>query len=190
MNITESRFCTECGRNFQMEDLLQFQQHLVCAECKPGFAQRLRQGVALSRSMKYGGFWIRFVARLLDGVIMGGTNFAIGLLFAALFRNSALAGISVLLGLLIGFTYEVWFVARFGATPGKMIFRLKIVTPDGGPISTGRAIARYFGYWLDAITLAIGYVIAAFDDQKRALHDHICATRVIHDQGSNAITVP
>ena len=189
MNITESRFCTECGRNFQVEDLLAYQEHLVCAECKPGFAQRLRQGVALSRSMEYGGFWVRFAARLLDGVIMGGTNFAIGLLFAALVRSSALAAISALLGLAIGFAYEVWFVAHFGATPGKMVFRLKVVTPDGGPISTGRAIGRYFGYWLDGITLLIGYVIAAFDDQKRALHDHICGTRVIHDQLSSAVTI-
>ena len=107
MNITESRFCTECGRNFQVEDLLAYQEHLVCAECKPGFAQRLRQGVALSRSMEYGGFWVRFAARLLDGVIMGGTNFAIGLLFAALVKSSALAAISALLGLAIGFAYEV-----------------------------------------------------------------------------------
>ena len=32
---------------------------------------------------------------------------------------------------------------------------------------------------LSIVMLGIGYLIAAFDDQKRTLHDHICDTRVI-----------
>jgi uncharacterized RDD family membrane protein YckC len=41
-------------------------------------------------------------------------------------------------------------------------------------------VGRYFAQWISAIILAIGYIMAAFDDQKRALHDRICETRVIH----------
>ena len=46
--------------------------------------------------------------------------------------------------------------------------------------ATGRAVGRYFAQWLSAFILYIGYIIAGFDSEKRALHDHICDTRVIY----------
>jgi uncharacterized RDD family membrane protein YckC len=60
-----------------------------------------------------------------------------------------------------------------------MALDLKVVRPDGGPISLGRAVGRYFAKIVSGIILAIGYIIAGFDDQKRALHDMMCDTRVI-----------
>ena len=41
-----------------------------------------------------------------------------------------------------------------------------------------RAIGRHFSEWLSSI-LFIGYIMAAFDEEKRALHDRICGTRVV-----------
>jgi uncharacterized RDD family membrane protein YckC len=67
----------------------------------------------------------------------------------------------------------------YGATPGKMALGLKIVRPDGGPISAGRAVGRYFAEILSALTLMIGYMMAGWDSEKRALHDRIADTRVI-----------
>jgi uncharacterized RDD family membrane protein YckC len=189
MDASDSLFCTECGKSFDSENLLRYQGHMVCAECKPVFAQRVRQGASLYPRMEYGGFWIRFAARLIDGIIIGGLNFTLSLLLAAYTRNVFAAVIVPVFGLLAVFIYDVWFIARLGATPGKMVFQLRVVTENGGRISTGRAIARYFGYWLDSLTLAIGYVIAAFDDQKRALHDHLCGTRVIKDEAWNPVAV-
>lgn len=78
------------------------------------------------------------------------------------------------------FGYYVYFWSKHGATPGKMALGLKVVTPDGGPISVGRSFGRYFGYILDSFTLLIGFIMAGFDDEKRTLHDRICNTRVIH----------
>jgi uncharacterized RDD family membrane protein YckC len=46
-------------------------------------------------------------------------------------------------------------------------------------VDLGRAFGRYFGKLLSAIILGIGYIMAAFDSEKRALHDMICDTRVI-----------
>ena len=44
----------------------------------------------------------------------------------------------------------------------------------------GRATGRYFAHFLSSFTLGIGYLIAAFDNEKRALHDHVCDTRVVY----------
>ena len=77
--------------------------------------------------------------------------------------------------------YEVYFLTTKGATPGKLILNLKVIRSDGGPISAGRAAGRYFASVLSSLTFGIGYIIAGIDDQKRAMHDHICDTRVIRN---------
>jgi uncharacterized RDD family membrane protein YckC len=56
---------------------------------------------------------------------------------------------------------------------------LKVVRPDGEKISYARACGRFFAEFVSSLTLAIGYIIAAFDGEKRSLHDRICDTRVI-----------
>ena len=42
------------------------------------------------------------------------------------------------------------------------------------------AVGRYFAKFLSSITLCIGFIIAAFESEKRSLHDHICGTRVVY----------
>lgn len=151
----------------------------------------------------YGGFWIRFLARLIDGIIVGIANAIIRIPFMLLFGLGAgglgrgrglgdgmifgpamagLLGISTLIGLAIGVAYEVYFLSAHGATPGKMALGLKVIRADGGPISPMLALARYFASWVSAVILMIGYIMAAFDAEKRALHDRICETRVIHSR--------
>ena len=75
--------------------------------------------------------------------------------------------------------YSTFFLGKFGATPGKMVFKLAVVDSSGGKISYGRAFGRSCAEVLSQMICSIGYIIAAFDDEKRALHDHICNTRVI-----------
>ncbi len=50
---------------------------------------------------------------------------------------------------------------------------------DGTPLSTGRIIGRHFAEMISNMILCIGYMMAGWDDEKRALHDRICDTRVI-----------
>ena len=57
--------------------------------------------------------------------------------------------------------------------------RLKIVRPDGAPITYLRAFGRYFAEILSTLILFIGFMMAGWDEEKRALHDRICDTRVI-----------
>lgn len=186
-------FCSQCRRAFPTAEMARFGEQWVCAECKPMFAQRLREGVTVPGRVAYGGFWIRFGARLLDGLLLFAVNalLSLPLVFYATKANTpqpqaapppaffALTCLTYLLQFATQAAYEIYFIGRSGATPGKMACRLRVVRGDGSKLTYGRATGRYFANLLSAFTFGIGYVIAAFDDQKRALHDHVCDTRVV-----------
>jgi uncharacterized RDD family membrane protein YckC len=57
---------------------------------------------------------------------------------------------------------------------------LKIVRPDGERITYARAFGRYFAERLSILIVWVGYMMAGWDEEKRALHDRIADTRVIH----------
>ena len=69
-----------------------------------------------------------------------------------------------------------------GATLGKMALGLRIVRVDGTQLSFGRATARHFAKYMvtPMVPLAIGYIMAAFTNRKRALHDILADTLVIY----------
>lgn len=194
---SSTRFCTECGRPFRQSELIPFGNSFVCATCKEVFAHKLREGVNAGSALRYGGFWIRFVALLIDAAILGTVSILLSMVGALVFFRGmvpgvpgaslaysgifiAYQGVMFLINLAIGISYSVYFWTRYGATPGKLALRLKVITSRGGPISVPLAIARYFAYYVSVFTLGIGYIMAGLDPQKRALHDRICDTRVIH----------
>jgi len=181
--------CTMCNRIVPPDEAIEYQGTYVCAECKPEFVQRLKEGVPLS-AMVYAGFWIRLVAFLVDGLILAVVGCGIGLASVAavfpFFGSDIEGGLGIAFQLLnylvsftVGCTYYTFFVGRYGATPGKMLLRLRIVRPDGSKLTYWRAFGRYWATMVSYLTCYVGYIIAAFDDEKRTLHDHICATRVI-----------
>ena len=185
----ESATCTECGRVFAVDDLIRHENSSVCVNCKPAFLQKLAEGVEVRTSMHYAGFWLRFIAAFLDGLILFAVNFALGL--ATGYSARQVAGIESA-GLAFGFllsviqmtvyvSYETVMIGKYGATLGKMACKIHVVTGDGRKVSYGRAASRYLCKFLSTFTLLIGYIIAAFDSQKRALHDRICDTRVVFD---------
>jgi uncharacterized RDD family membrane protein YckC len=177
--------CAECGQNFPESDMIAFENSWVCAACKPRFVQKLKEGVAPTGTLQYAGFWVRFGAKFIDGIIMNIMNFTIGLVIGFLFAaghggaHGAAKGVSSLLAIFVGAAYVIYFNGRFGATPGKMALKLKIVRPDGSPINYSRAGGRYLGEFVSSIILGIGFMMAGWDPEKRALHDRICDTRVI-----------
>ena len=185
---TPTRACSSCGKVFPFVDLAVFGDAAVCGDCKPGWVQRMMQGMAPARAQHfvYGGFWLRLVAVVIDtlitSVVVGVVDFLVGvktIFSTARGLDSVAATVVYLLGMLGGLAYSVYFLTSSGATPGKMAMGLKVVKPDGSLISMPQAVGRFFGYYLSTFLLGIGYIMAAFDDEKRALHDRMAGTRVI-----------
>ncbi len=189
----EQAVCAECGGLFNLADTIPYGTIRVCANCKPVFMQKLAEGARLNTGqLVLAGFWTRFAAVFLDGLLLYAVNFVLGLVagvgFAAASSGTPSTGMIAtqlslaLVQLLIGMTYEAVMIGKYGATLGKMACKIKVVTPDGGKVSYGRAFGRYFAKMLSGLICSIGYLMAAFDEEKRALHDRICNTRVVMNQ--------
>jgi len=179
-----SHRCAECGGTFPDSDMIAFESAWVCAGCKPIFIQKLKEGIAPLGVLNYAGFWIRTGAYVIDWIILQIVNFFISMATISFIRGGGrVAGMVMLTQFLIGLTlqvtYNVLFVGRFGATPGKMALNLKIVRPNGEPIGYARALGRFFAGFLSGLLLFVGFMMAGWDEEKRALHDRICDTRVI-----------
>src|SRR5277367_1831906 len=67
----DSSFCSECGRPFPSNQLVPIGNASVCAQCKPIYLQRVQEGGQAIGARRYAGFWIRFVAVVIDAVILG-----------------------------------------------------------------------------------------------------------------------
>lgn len=180
--------CSKCGGSFRDEEVIRYDGSIICVSCKPVFSQKSKEGAALPSSLQYAGFWIRFGAKFIDSVILGFANTiltaVLGLFVSSGYataaeQQAAADAPSLIAAGVVQIFYVTFFVGKYAATPGKMACRIKIVTPEGDRVSYGRAFGRYFGEMLSFITVGIGYIMAAFDDEKRSLHDRICGTRVV-----------
>ena len=69
--------CVECGTRFPEDELVVIAGSGVCAGCKATHLQRLREGAMLPSAFNYGGFWIRFVAKFIDNLILGIAGLAV-----------------------------------------------------------------------------------------------------------------
>ncbi|UCF91355.1 MAG: RDD family protein [Desulfobacterales bacterium] len=179
--------CCECRQLIVEEEMLRIRDSWVCPACKPIFIQKVKEGVQAAGVMAYAGFWLRTAAILLDGIILWVINmivyFPLGFFMAPTLERPgemvAMQLLVMLLQLAIPAAYATFFVGKYGATPGKMACKINIVTSEGEPVSYARALGRHFATMVSGMVLGIGYFMAAFDEQKRALHDRICDTRVI-----------
>ncbi len=187
-SVSESRptqRCSQCNKTTPEDELVDFDGLPVCARCKSVYLQKMKEGVSdPDVDFEYGGFWIRVGAKVIDsiitGLVAGVIGFALGMLLFQLGSEPFVVGLmNQLVGFGLGVTYVTWFVGRFGATPGKMALGLKIVKPDGDDLTYMQAFGRFWGEMLSSIIMGIGYLMVAFDDEKRALHDRICTTRVV-----------
>ena len=127
---------------------------------------------------RYGGFWIRLLAGLLDGLIF----FLVGLPFVLLaygtdyFESDQLieGWVDLLFGWIMPVVAEIVFWRYKRATPAKMLFRLEVVDADTGEtLSWGQCILRYVGYFLAALPCGIGLIMIAFSERKQGLHDRL-----------------
>ena len=156
----------------------------------------------------YAGFWLRFVAWLLDGLILGVPTAIIILIIVlstgfgtflhnlpnapnppnpdevanALGAGFILAIIMVSLLAVIGkWLYFAGFESSsWQATPGKKVLNLAVTDLTGARVSFGRATGRFFAKIVtNLIPLGIGYILAGITERKQALHDMIASTLVL-----------
>ena len=118
---------------------------------------------------------IRFVASLIDGVIL----FVISFIVSFIVAFGGAQAVATWLGCVVGVIYYITFWTWRGQTPGKMITGIKIVKTDESPIGIGAAIIRYIGYYVSGILLLIGFLWILWDRRKQGLHDKIAGTVVI-----------
>ncbi len=154
--------------------------------------------------MKSAGFWVRFLASLIDVVLLaipmilvvyaffGVGQFDLGLadissmnkeqLMALLLSLSMQGGSENLILQIVMIVVTVLFWRKYsGATPGKMLLKIKIVdAKTENNIDTKQAVVRSIGYIASTLTLLIGYLMVGFRDDKRALHDLLAGTKVVY----------
>ena len=75
--------------------------------------------------------------------------------------------------------YETIFSSGGRATLGKWLMNIRVRAADGGNLTVGKAFLRSAAYFLSSATLNLGYILALFTNNKRALHDLVGGSRVV-----------
>ena len=131
---------------------------------------------------RFGGFWIRVVAYIIDGILVGIVGAIVDLIFHANPNdpNSSGYGIAQSLNFLIGAAYFIGFWSAWSATPGQRILSLRVVDANTTqPITVGKAILRYIGLLVSFLVCFIGVIWVAFDSRKQGWMDKIAGTVVL-----------
>ncbi|MFI5261579.1 MAG: RDD family protein [Candidatus Limnocylindrales bacterium] len=131
--------------------------------------------------LSFGGAGERLVAYIVDGFIVGIVNIVLILIgFALLVTVFWLAVLPIIAVFVVSLGYFPYFWKSHGQTPGMRMFQLYVVRDrDGGPISTGQAILRLIGYWVDGLVFYLGFIWILIDSRKRGWHDLIAGTVVV-----------
>lgn len=143
--------------------------------------------------MRYAGFMRRLFAFFIDIFLI----IAIYLLFfmTIIFHVPSILALLAfkmdfqfvkMLFLYIFGTYPFLYIAYFtfchgltGTSPGKALFKIKLVTASGEDIGYLRALIRAFASILSALFLFAGYFAMFLDERKRTWHDRIAKTIAI-----------
>ncbi len=149
------------------------------------------------------GFWIRLLACFIDAVILSFINLIIGIIVMApslvlnirklsnpnelLAEPPLLFIASIFLFFILLFSIGLYYVlhgpAVKGGTPGKRMLNLRIYTTEGEtPIGWQKAFIRFLGYLLSSLIFCIGFLMIAFRDDKKALHDLLAKTIVLKEK--------
>ncbi len=146
----------------------------------------------------YASFLDRFIAYLIDGVVLlllnliligpfllisqgGSNNNATNSSFFDYLAVVASQGLFLYLLLFI-VTWLYFAILESGTrqgTLGKIAMGIIVTDIDGDRLSFAKATIRYFGRYFSSLLLMLGYALAAFTNRKQALHDFVANTIVI-----------
>ena len=144
---------------------------------------------------RYGKFWERLVAAVIDGLLMQAVGVVLGFLGIGMSLSDSIAmqtnpeaGLDNLtgMGMAIGTSMMIqWLYFAYmesserQATLGKMAMGLRVVDVSGERVSFLQATGRHFGKIISGIILLIGYLIQPFTEKKQTLHDIMAGTLVV-----------
>jgi len=142
----------------------------------------------------YAGFWRRFAAAFLDGIIM----YFFSMLLLGIFGIAAMnpsdfsdpealgafaSNLGIYYGVSIGSTwlYHAFMESStYQASLGKMALGIKVASADSlGRPSFGQATGRYFGKLVSSLILGIGYLMMLWNPRSQTLHDSMSGCVVI-----------
>ena len=142
---------------------------------------------------RYAGFWIRVFANVLDALLLAAVNQALllatggwrafgggeGLGIGAI--SLALGSSQIVVAGILPPVVMIGFWIALGASPGKLMLRLRIVDePTGGRPTAWQCIGRYFTA-LVAVLCGIGYLWIVIDPRRQGWHDKLVRTLVVRD---------
>lgn len=149
---------------------------------QPPFQPAAQQPIPTTTG-NHAGFWIRLAALYLDFALV---SLPVAILSWATALLAKLAGLGSLgitgilwIPALLVWIFFLYMVATHGATPGKMIFGMKIVKNGQAPGWGGALMREIVGRFVSSLILGIGYIMVAFTQNKRGLHDMIAGTEVV-----------
>jgi len=142
---------------------------------------------ATERKINYAGFWVRLCAFSIDFIILQLIYVLLTPLhsyFGILSEVTPQTTIAEIMPTLVFFFslmffYDSYFVKNYSGTPGKIALGLAVVCSNGEAITWNRAFLRAFVCCFSSFLFGAGCLLAAFDTEKRALHDFMANTRVL-----------
>lgn len=148
---------------------------------------------------RYGGFWLRGMAGLVDAILAGalaglaGAGAVVaaaggGVLAGGLdVRTDVVAAAAALLAAAgVSVAYHTLFTGAWGQTPGKMFFGLTVARAEGGALSYGRAAWRWAASWLALGLLGLGVLLIVATPRKQGLHDLLAGTIVLRQSAGSS----
>ncbi len=185
--------CEECNRSYFSNLTTEVQGHVTCAECKHLLLQRLTEGVIRRRDFRqnFASFEARLVAFIIDLAIFSiPVPMLVVYTLAVLFPQRvsqdgyldsySVGTISLTSVILLRIIYDTIAISFFGATLGMWATRIRVIRPSGKPISVFMALDRSLWTILIYSAFSIGFFTALYDPEKQAIHDRMCATRVVY----------
>ncbi len=185
-SAAELRFktCEECGRRFSTNLITEVKGHVACAECKARLFQKLSEGLIRRRDFRrnYASFWTRGNAFLIDATYSWIPAFLGGEMIVFQLEGSDRLLNDLAIWLLafgaVRVVLDTWLISYRGATFGQRMKGMKVVTDEGKLLSV--KCAFYRSLWtIVSMPLGFGFYSVLTDNERRALADRMCGTRVV-----------
>ena len=128
---------------------------------------------------EHAGFWIRTFATVIDSVLMILLILSLVMMLGLGETEKIFGPMNIVLNLSLIATTIVFWIFK-GATPGKMITKIKMVdAKTGDSLTASQSVIRYLGYVISTLPFMLGFFWIAFDKNKQGWHDKIAGTVVI-----------